>query len=345
MAKTRIKSPLVDMLGIDYPIIQGGMAPFSTANLAAAVSNAGGMGTVSIPRGGNPEVIEHLHRVKRATDRNFAMNTVIGSRSYSEEGLIQGGEDTIDTVIREKEKDPDLRDRLVLYITSGGDPSAVHQRIKDAGFLHFHMVASLRHAKKVEELGVDGIMAAGYEMGGHTHRADRTTHTFVLVPSAARAVSVPVCATGGVCDGATFAAALALGAAGVYMGTRFIATQECDFHEQYKEAIVGAAEHGTVVIPSLLGPARHLNTPFTNAVLEAEERMVRGELSQGEKTQMVTAAHTLAQETGDYDQGLFMSGMCSSRVESIPTVKDLIDSMVDDAAEIINDMHSDLIES
>ncbi len=144
---------------------------------------------------------------------------------------------------------------------------------------------------------------------------------------------------------ANLAAALALGAAGVYMGTRFIATRECDFHEQYKEAIVGSAEHGTVVIPSLLGPARHLNTPYTSAVFEAEKKMERGELSQTQKTQMVTAAHTLAQETGNHERGLFMGGMCSSRVDSIPTVKQLIDSMVDDAAAIIDELHSDVIAS
>ena len=344
MAKAKIKSPLLDMLGIDYPIIQGGMGPFGTVNLAAAVSNAGGMGTVSIARGGYREVIEHLHKVQKTTDRNFAMNTVIGSRSYSEKGLIEGGEETIDAVLRERESDPDLRERLVLYITSGGDPSAVHPRIADAGMLHFHMVASLRQAQKVEEIGMDGVMASGYEMGGHTHRADRTTHTFVLVPSVAQAVSIPVCAAGGVCDGATFAAALALGAAGVYMGTRFIATKECDFHELYKEAIVDSAEHGTVVIPSLLGPARHLNTPYTSVVIEAEQRMERGELSQSEKTALVVEGHSLAEETGDRERGLFLCGMCSSRIDGVMTVKELIDSMVDDAAQIINQLHGGLTE-
>ena len=163
-------------------------------------------------------------------------------------------------------------------------------------------------------------------------------------PFGTASLATAVSNAGGVCDGATFAASLALGAAGVYMGTRLIATEECDFHEQYKEALVNAAEHGTVVVPSLLGPARHLNTPYTSVVIEAEKRMERGELSQAEKVRMVTEAHTLAQETGDFERGLFMGGMCSSRVDSIPTVKELIDSMVDDAAAIINELRGDVVE-
>ena len=349
MAKAKIESPLLDMLGIDYPIIQGGMGPYRTTSLAAAVSNAGGLGTVSVPHSSSPEeaaqkIVEHLHIVQRTTDRNFAVNKPIGSKKYSADMVFQRTEAIINAVVKEKERDPDLRERLVLFITSGGEPSEYHQKIKDAGFLHFHMLASVRHAQKAEELGLDGVMASGYEMGGHTHLTDKTTHTFVLVPGVVQAVKIPVCASGGICDAATFAAALALGAAGVQMGTRFIATRDSDFHELYKKAVLDSAEHGTIVIPSILGPARHLRTPYTSVVLEAEEKVKRGEMSHAEKTQMVMDAQNLGEEKGDYERGLMLGGMCSSRVNDLPTVKELIDSMVDGAAGIINKLHSGLTE-
>jgi len=204
------------------------------------------------------------------------------------------------------------------------------------------MLASVRHAQKVEAIGIDGIMVSGYEMGGHTHLTDKTTHTFVLVPSVVQAVKIPVCASGGICDAATLAAAFALGAVGVQMGTRFIATQECDFHELYKKAIIDAPEHSTIVIPSMLGPGRHLRTPYTSVILEAEEKVERGELSREVKTQMVADAQALGEGKGDFEKGLFLARMCCSRVDNLPTVKELIDSMVDGAAEIINKLHGNL---
>lgn len=205
--------------------------------------------------------------------------------------------------------------------------------------LHFHMIGAVRHAKKAEELGMDGVMASGYEMGGHTHIADRTTHTFVLVPSVAQALQIPVIASGGICDANTLAAALALGAAGVQMGTRFIATQECEFHDQYKQAILDSQEWGTIVIPSMLGPGRHLKTSFTYEVIEMQKKVEKGEMDLTEKVQMVQDAQALAEDEGDVERGLMLAGMCSARINNIPTVKELIESIIEGAAQDINRLH------
>ncbi len=349
MVKTKIKSPLLDMLGIDYPIIQAGMGPFSTKSLAAAVSNAGGLGTVSVPTSHEPEfgakmVIEHIHEVQRTTDRNFAVNTPVGSAKASVGLIFDTFDAIINAVVNEKKKDPDLRKRLVLYITSGGNPTRYHEKIKDAGFIHFHLVGSVYHAKRMEELGVDGVIASGYEMGGHTHLADRAIHTFVLVPAVVQAVKIPVISSGGVCDAATLAASLALGAVGVQMGTRFIATKECDFHENYKRAIIEAGEFSTIVIPSFIAPARQLKNPAAYEIIEAEKKVERGELDPGEKAQMVDDAFKIVQEKGDVERGVLGAGQCCGRVNDLLTVKEVIDSTVEGAAQILRRLHSELIE-
>ena len=348
MAKVTIKSPLLDMFGIDYPILQAGLGPFSTRKLAAAVSNAGGLGTVSVPHSSSPEegaakIVEHLHAVQRSTERNFAVNTPIGSHKASSDRVLDTSDAILKAVIKEREKDPDLRKRLVLYVTSGGSPTDHHQMIKDSGLIHFHMIGSVRHAQKAAELGVDGVMASGYEMGGHTHLTEKTTHTFVLIPNVVQAVNIPVVASGGICDGTTFAAALAMGAVGAQMGTRFIATEECEFHENYKKAILNAQEHGTIVIPSMLGPGRHLKNPMTLEVIEAAKKVERGEMSLTDKVQMVQDAQAKAEDEGDMEWGLMLGGMCSQRITDILTVKEVIDSIMEETAEILKRLNSEVM--
>jgi len=195
MTKVKIKSPLCEILGIEYPIIQGGMGPLDTSNLAIAVSNAGGLGTVSIPGDHGYEkdaekLVGYLHKVKRGTEKNFAVNTPIASERSSPKEVLETHDLMIKAVCEAKRKDPELRKRLVLYITSGGNPTSQHKMIKEAGFLHFHLAGSVRHAILCEKLGLDGVIASGYEMGGHTHLGGRTVHAFILVPSVARAVKI-----------------------------------------------------------------------------------------------------------------------------------------------------------
>ncbi len=339
-----IKTVLCDMLGIDYPIIQAGMGPFSTVKLAAAVSNAGGLGTISIPYSTGPKegakiVKEHLHMVKKLTNKNFAVNTPIGSEKTSSKIVFETFEAIIDAVVEEKQSDPELKKRLVLYITSGGNPQKHVKKIKDAGFLHFHVVGSVYHAKKMEALGVDGVIASGYEMGGHTHLPDRVVHTFILVPAVAKAVKLPVVASGGICDGATFAAALALGAVGVQMGTRFIAAKECDFHENYKKFVVEAGEWSDIIVPSFIGPARCLKNQGVKMILEAQKNVEKGEMKEEEKQALVDEWLRKAEKDGDTEKGLIAAGQVSSRINEILSVKEIIENTVKEAEEIIQKLN------
>ncbi|MDY6973125.1 MAG: nitronate monooxygenase family protein, partial [Thermodesulfobacteriota bacterium] len=342
MLTGKIKTPLCETLGIQYPIIQAGMGPLDTTDLAAAVSSAGGLGVVSVPysagiEGGPRTIIEYLHKVKRNTDKNFAINTPIGSEKALSRKALDAFDSIIDAAVKEKQNDPDLRERLVLYITSGGNPKRHHQKIKDAGFIHFHVVGSARHARAMEGLGLDGVIASGYEMGGHTHLADRSIHTFVLVPSVAQAVNIQVVASGGICDAATFVAALAMGAVGVQMGTRFITTKECEFHDNYKECVRDADEYRDMVVPCFIGPARVLKSQGAYDSVKTQAKADRGDLSQEEKQKAMVAAWTVAQDKGD-PRGLMAAGQVSSRIRDISNVKEVIDSIIRGSAEIIKEL-------
>lgn len=338
----KIKTPLCEMLGIEYPILQAGMGPLDTTDLAAAVSSAGGLGVVSVPYSAGAEVgaktiVKYLHKVKGNTDKNFAINTPIGSEKALSKEALDAFDSIIDAAVKEKQKDPELRERLVLYITSGGNPGRHHQKIKDAGFMHFHVVGSARHARAMESLGLDGVVASGYEMGGHTHLTDRSIHTFVLVPSVAQAVKIQVVASGGICDAATFVGALAMGAVGVQMGTRFITTKECEFHENYKTYITDAGEYSDIVVPCFIGPARVLKSQGAYNSMEAQAKADRGELSHEEKLKVMVEAWTVAQDKGDLS-GLMAAGQVSSRIRDISTVKEVIDSTMQGAVKIIREL-------
>ena len=340
MTKVKLKSPLVDMLGIDYPIIQAAMGPLDTTNLAAAVSNAGGIGTISIPHCTDPEyaaktMVEYLHKVQRMTDRNFAVNTPIGSEKTSAPVIKETFDAMIDAVCREREKDPDLRERLVLYTTSGGSPKRHNKKIHDAGFKHFHLVGSVRHALVAETTGVDAVIASGSEMGGHTHWPEASIHTFILVPAVAQAVKIPVIASGGICDAATFAAALAFGTVGVQMGTRFIATKECDFHENYKRFVIDADEYSDIVVPSFISALRCIKTEGAYDILEVAKKAERGEIGDVEKQRITDDAMRLGERDGT-GKGLIGAGQNSSRIKDLPSVSELIESMMEGSVSIFD---------
>ena len=210
--------------------------------------------------------------------------------------------------------------------------------------MHFHLVGSARHAKAIEKLGLDGVIASGYEMGGHTHLPDKAIHTFILVPAVAQAVKIPVVASGGICDGATFAASLALGAVGVQMGTRFIATKECDFHENYKKAIVDAGEYSDIVVPSFISPARCLKTAGAYRIIEAQKKVDKGELSDEEKQKITDDAMRMAEEEGDIENGMTGAGQNSSRINEIKSVQEVISDITEDASRIITDVSKLIVQ-
>ena len=254
MKKTRV----CGLLGIEYPILQGGMNVISNAEMAAAVSNAGGLGIVT-PFAGvgvarDPAALvenlrNQIRKTKSLTDKPFGVN-------YPILGIAK---ELIDVALEEK---------VPVVTTSAGSPATYTKYLKDAGIKVLHVVASVRHARKAEEEGVDGVIAEGIEAGGHDGRDE--IPTLVLVPQVVDAVKVPVVAAGGIVDSRGLVAAFALGAEGVQMGTAFITTHECMAHPNFKEAIIKAGDTDTVITGRKLGPTRGLKNPLTDKLVEME---------------------------------------------------------------------------
>jgi NAD(P)H-dependent flavin oxidoreductase YrpB (nitropropane dioxygenase family) len=234
---------MTDLLGIEYPIIQASMAWITDAELAAAVSKAGGLGTIG-PNAGSKAVTrdiaetgerlrEQIRRCKDLTDRPFAVNFLVGvigwDRDFSDECVKVG-----------------IEERVPVAIVSQGSPAVYTERLKNAGMKVVHVCSTVRHVKKAEEMGVDAVIASGTEGGGHSG-FDQIT-TLCLIPQAVDAVEIPVIAGGGIVDARGLMGALSLGAEGVYMGTRFMATKECPTHPNVKRAILEAKDTSTMAI-------------------------------------------------------------------------------------------------
>ncbi len=235
------ETEVTKLLHIDYPIIQGGLAYLAYADLAAAVSNAGGLGQITAMSLDGPEALrEEIHKVKKMTDKPFGVNFAIGQHRRPFEHMVQVAID----------------EEVPAISVTGGNPKPVLDMVHAHPIKKLVLTAARRQAEKAEELGADAVMVVGHEGGGHLGRGD--TGTFVLAPQVVDAVSIPVIASGGIADGRSMMAAFALGAEGIEMGTRFIAAKECvDAHPAYKQALMDAKEDATVVIKRSLGtPAR-----------------------------------------------------------------------------------------
>ena len=279
---------------------------------------------------------ENLHLIMTLTDKPFAVNTPIGEVPT----VLPTVEAIVDTVLEEREKNSELKGQLKLYVTSAGYSVSIISKIKQAGILLFHVVGSVRHAKKIEAEGLDGVIASGYEMGGHTHHADRAVHTFVLVPAVVKAVKIPVIASGGICDAEGFVAALAFGAVGIQMGTRFIATKESEWHENYRRLVVQASEWSDTVIPLVYGPGRVLKTPSIEIVKKLyEEGRPLNEIHVIEDEMM-----RLAEREGDEARGIMLSGQVASRINEVLTAAEIIGSIVEGAVEIIKQLPQKVVK-
>ena len=326
---------LTELLGIEHPIIQEGMGPYRTDHLAAAVSSAGGLGTVSMPgmtaepAAGAAALRAHIEEVASLTDRPFAVNVPVGRDPSGT--VLPVSEAYIRAVVDARASDEALARQLRVLTTSAGFPGEFRALIRDAGLLHMHKVGGTAQARKAEAAGVDVVIASGYEMGGHTHA--RPVHTFVLVPNVTEAVSVPVVLSGGARDGRTLAAALALGADGVAMGTRFIASEDnVDWHPAYAQRILAAGEGDDVVFPAVYGPARGLRNAGVERLMEI---MDSGELQGDELTRWKDEGLIRAQSTGDVDAGLMAAGQVSSAIHDLIRVAEFVPRMAAEAAEIL----------
>ncbi|MFO8020112.1 MAG: nitronate monooxygenase [Promethearchaeia archaeon] len=355
-----IHTELLELIdGLKYPIIQGGMGPYGTNNLAAAVAKGGGVGLISTvgmaseenfnmtkdldvdPIFGPPPTEERLIRsidfvaeeLEDTDDCVFGLNIPI-TREF---------ENTADLILRTAyeyvESNPAIKDKLKVIITSAGNPDQDYVRkwAKKIGLKWGHVVPSVRHAEKAEHAGVDFIVASGREGGAHISWRD--AHSMVLIPAVVDAVEKPVVAAGGFCDGRSFTAALALGAVGVQMGTRFIATKESDFQEVWKRSIPPKKETDTLVGRGFFGPMRFIRNETSEKMVElALENIPKMFLGKplfptqemiDVEMDSFNALHT-AKET-DNESVLMLGGEAIGRIENVPTVEQLLNDIMKNA--------------
>jgi len=305
-----IRTSLCDMLGIEHPIFQGGMAWAANAELAAAVSNAGGLGIVGA---GDqpPEVVRRdLRRAQALTDRPFGANVPL---------FTAGVEDRLQVFI----------DEGVSVVTVGGGNAGPYLGpLQRAGIRVIPVVASVALARRMARQGVDALIAEGMESGGHI--GDVTT--MALVPQVVDAVDIPVIAAGGIADGRGMAAALALGAAGIQMGTRFICTTECQAHENYKQKIVKAHDRATIVTGGSFGhPVRSIRGPFVRRLEDLERQGI------SEQEFIAFGAGTLraAIIDGDVSRGSVMAGQSAGLVDAVIPVNELLERIIREAEAAI----------
>lgn len=315
MFRTRI----TDLLGIDYPIIQGGMIHLSLAPLVAAVSNAGGLGIITSATLETPDRLrEELKRTRAMTDKPFGVNINLSpsTRSMNNEAFI----------------DVSLEEGVRIFETSGRSPEPLMERFRAGGAIVIHKApGGVRFAVTAEEMGCDAVAIIGAECGGHPGPDD--TSSLVLVPATVASVKIPVIAGGGFADAAGLVTALALGADGVMMGTRFMATQECPAHPRFKQWLVDSSETDTLVTQrSIRAPSRNLRNGPALRVRDME-----GQGTTLEELLPITSGQNSAKVyfDGDLEAGLVECGQVVGIIHDVPTVKEVIDGIVAGARDII----------
>ena len=310
-----MKTRVTELLQIDYPVVQGGLAYLAYADLAAAVSNAGGLGQITAMSLPSADALrEEIRKVRLMTDKPFGVNFAIGQYNRPYEELL----------------DVAIEEGVRAISVTGGNPEPLIRRLDGHDVKKLVLVASVRQAQKAEAIGADAVMAVGQEGGGHLGRDD--IGTFVLIPRVVDSVKIPVLASGGIGDGRGILAALALGAEGVEMGTRFIATQECvHAHAAYKEAILKGTEQDTAVIKRTLGaPARVVRTPGSDHILQLEQEGAGFEqlkpFISGENNRTFIY-------DGDEQKGFGWAGQVIGLIQDVPSVQELFTRMFSDLSE------------
>ena len=297
---------LTRLLGVEIPIVQAPMGWIARSPLASAVSNAGALGIIETSSGELDAIREEIRRMRDLTDRPFGVN--IAQAFVRDPGIV-------DFVVEQGVR---------FVTTSAGDPTKYTRALKDAGLTVFHVVPTLRGALKAVDAGVDGLVVEGGEGGGFKN--PREVSTLVLLPLVRSKVDVPIIAAGGICDGASMAAAFALGAEGVQMGTRMVSAAESPVHDAWKQAIVAAQETGTVFLRQERGPAlRALRT-------ERTERLERGE---GNPMAELAAGQRDVYFGGQLENGVALSGQVAGRIESVEPVSDIVQRTVREFFETV----------
>ncbi|WP_163101553.1 NAD(P)H-dependent flavin oxidoreductase [Peribacillus alkalitolerans] len=310
------ETKVTKMLGIQYPIIQGGLAHLAYSDLAAAVSNAGALGQITAMSLQSPDQLrEEIRKVRKLTDRPFGVNFAIGQHGRPFEHFVEIA----------------LEENVEIVSVTGGNPAPFFKMFEGTPVKKLVLVAAKRQAQKAEELGADAVMVVGQEGGGHLGRDD--IGTMVLVPQVVEAVSIPVIASGGIGDGRGLMAALSLGAEGIEMGTRFIATKECvHAHQSYKDALINGSESDTVVIKRSIGaPARVISNGWSSRILELEQKNVGYE---GLKDYISGKANMKYIHEGNQDEGFGWAGQVMGLIHDAPPAQELIDRIIKQAEEI-----------
>jgi NAD(P)H-dependent flavin oxidoreductase YrpB (nitropropane dioxygenase family) len=324
-----MKTAITEMFGIEHPIIQGGMHYVGFAEMAAAVSNAGGLGIITgLTQQSADDLANEIARCKDMTDKPFGVNltflpalTPPDYPAYAK-AIVEGGVKVVET--------------------AGRNPEAVLPILKDAGIKIIHKCTSVRHALKAQRIGCDAASVDGFECGGHPGEDD--IPNMILLPRAADELESPFVASGGMADARSLVASLAMGAQGMNMGTRFIATKEAPVHENVKKAIVAASELDTRLIMRGL---RNTERVLTN---DAVERLIEKERELGDKLEFkdilpeVAGVYPRIMSEGDMDAGAWSCGMVAGLIYDIPTCQELIDRIMSEAEQIINERLADFLK-
>jgi enoyl-[acyl-carrier protein] reductase II len=329
-----LSTPLSRRIGIEHPFMQagmGGIGPITLARLAAAISEAGALGTIAQPALVLEEpgisgaalaeqvdkvvgqVLDGIRLAVSLTDRPLAINVRIAQEQPDAEAVVRA-------IVDERRANPQVRAQLTVLTTSGGHPRmfGLNDAVRESGMLHFHAVSNVRHALTAKREGMDGLVATGFEAAGHV--GHQPVHSFVLFPSVAAATDLPVIAAGGIVDGAALAGALALGAQLGYVGSRFLAAVECEYHEANKRFIVEASETQTQVIPAFFGPARFIENGFTDEV----RKLVDSNTPHLERMRIEGAAMRRGALEGDMATGMMIGGQGIGRIHEVLPAAEIV---------------------
>ncbi|MEM6535104.1 MAG: nitronate monooxygenase family protein [Pseudomonadota bacterium] len=329
-----MKTAITEMFGIEHPIIQGGMHFVGFAEMAAAVSNAGGLGIITgLTQRSAEDLANEIAKCRDMTDKPFGVNLtflpILNPPDYPAyaKAIIDGGVKVVET--------------------AGRNPQEVLPILKDAGVKVIHKCTSVRHSLKAQSIGCDAVSVDGFECGGHPGEDD--VPNMILLPRAADELEIPFVSSGGQADGRSLVASLAMGAAGMNMGTRFIATKEAPVHENVKKAIVAASELDTrLVMRPLRNTERVLNNEAVERLLE-KEKALGADLKFEDIIDEVAGVYPRIMLDGDMDAGAWSCGMVAGLIDDIPTCQELIDRIMNQAEAIITErlmgMHKGMVSA
>ena len=315
-----MKTRITELFGIEHPIIQGGMHMVGYAELAAAVSNAGGLGIITgLSQPSAAALADEIARCRTMTDKPFGVNLtflpIVNAPDYAGmvKAIIDGGVKAVET--------------------AGNNPQAVLPALHEAGVKVIHKCTAVRHALKAQRIGCDAVSVDGFECGGHPGEDD--IPNFILLPRAADELEIPFVSSGGMADGRSLVASLALGAEGMNMGTRFLATKEAPVHQNVKDASVAASELDTRLV---MRPLRNTERVLTNPAVErllVKERELGSAIKFEDIAPEVAGVYGRIMKDGDMDAGAWSCGMVAGLIDDIPTCQELIDRIIGDAEAII----------